>query len=570
MKTIGLILLAITAISPAAATTAKVITVPPVNGDATSTLQSALDSAANHAGGAVEIRLSPGDYHLSRNMATKRIYHVSNTASVDENPDPTKHIGMLLKHMRNIIIDGNGARIITHGEMTTWVIDSCENISLRNMTVTSGDPSVPEMTVTSVTDSTMTATVTPPSEYTISDNGVLVWHGDGWTINGGIAQIHDPVRGVTLRCGSPIVEARKVEELTKGKLLFHFDKLPLEARPGNTYQMRHSIRNEVAGLIDRSRNITLENLQLQFLGNFGIVAQYSENITYRSVTCAPDGGSGRTCAGFADFMQLSGCRGKVTIADCRFAGSHDDPINIHGTHLRATEWMDENRVTVRFMHPQTFGFPAFAPDDEVELVDPQSLLPMMPAKVTAASMISPYEMSLELDRSVPERIRQTEGLVLENVTWTPEVSITGCRFTLTPTRGILVSTRRKVEISGNEFLRIPMSAILIADDARSWFESGPVDGVTITGNSFIECSTPVILIQPEYSRFDGSVHRNIAITGNQFTGTYEKTVSARGVDGLEVSHNTFILSSGSQPHSGTPVETTDCINVQVGDNLTVD
>ncbi|MDE6490164.1 MAG: alpha-1,3-galactosidase, partial [Muribaculaceae bacterium] len=334
MKISGLILVAITAAYTAAtAATTNVITVRPVDDDATEHLQAAIDSAGRLAGKPVEIHLSPGDYHISWYMAAQRCYHISNTASAEENLDPTKHIGMLFKNMSDVIVDGHGARLITCGEMTPWVIDSCENIVIRNLTVTAGDPSVPEMTVTAITDSTMTTKVTPPSQYAIDNDGHLVWWGAGWEIDGGIAQILYPDRGVTLRCGSPLIESRKVSELSPGELMFHFNKTPPDTRPGDIYQMRHSIRNEVAGLINRSRNITLENLQLQFMGNFGIVAQFSDNITYRSLTCAPDEASGRTCAGFADFLQLSGCRGKVIIEGCNFSGSQDDPINIHGTHL---------------------------------------------------------------------------------------------------------------------------------------------------------------------------------------------------------------------------------------------
>ncbi|MDE6491377.1 MAG: right-handed parallel beta-helix repeat-containing protein, partial [Muribaculaceae bacterium] len=239
-------------------------------------------------------------------------------------------------------------------------------------------------------------------------------------------------------------------------------------------------------------------------------------------------------------------------------------------HLSVVGWHGGNKLIVRFMHPQTFGFPAFYPADEVDLVDPHSLRPLISAKVTTAEMTSPYEMSLELDRPIPTHIREAEAIALENVTWTPEVKITGCRFTLTPTRAILVSTRRHVEISDNEFIRIPMSSILIADDARSWYESGPVDGVDITGNRFIECSSPVISIHPEYDRYDGPVHRNISIVDNRFTGTYEKAVSARGVDGLDVFGNIFILPAGERLDSDALVTTEECINVNVSGNKLLD
>ena len=51
----------------------------------------------------------------------------------------------------------------------------------------------------------------------------------------------------------------------------------------------------------------------------------------------PEAGSGRTCAGFADFVQMSGCKGRILIENSYFSGAQDDPINIHGTHLAVKE-----------------------------------------------------------------------------------------------------------------------------------------------------------------------------------------------------------------------------------------
>ena len=70
--------------------------------------------------------------------------------------------------------------------------------------------------------------------------------------------------------------------------------------------MRDAIRDDVFGLILKSKQVTLEDLNIHFRGKFGIVGQYSENLTYNRLNCTPEWGHGRTCAGFADFVQMSG------------------------------------------------------------------------------------------------------------------------------------------------------------------------------------------------------------------------------------------------------------------------
>lgn len=54
--------------------------------------------------------------------------------------------------------------------------------------------------------------------------------------------------------------------------------------------MRDSYRDQACGLIQYSKNITLEHLHLALLGNFGLVGQVSENITYCNLTFEPEAG----------------------------------------------------------------------------------------------------------------------------------------------------------------------------------------------------------------------------------------------------------------------------------------
>lgn len=80
----------------------------------------------------------------------------------------------------------------------------------------------------------------------------------------------------------------------------------------------------------------MTSLDIQFLHGFGMVGQHSENITMEDVDFEAPKESGRTTAGYADFVQMSGCKGAININNCTFAGPHDDPINIHGTFNTVT------------------------------------------------------------------------------------------------------------------------------------------------------------------------------------------------------------------------------------------
>lgn len=541
-----------------------VIKVLPESGDMTKNIQAAIDKARNYNGKAVVIELQNANYHIHRESSSQILYHASNSASKKENPDQTKHIGLWLKELKNVTIDGKGAKIITHGEMSSFVLDKCENITLRNFTVTAADPTVPELTVTEVGEHYMTVRIHPQSRYVVKD-GKFSFVGDNWSLSEGIAQSYDPVQDITWRGWSPLPDLRKVIELEPHLLRFVYDKAP-EAKPGLTFQMRDAIRDQICGLIQYSKNITLEGIHFAFLGNFGLVGQMTENITYRNLTFEPEAGSGRTCAGFADFIQMSGCKGKLTIENSRFVGAHDDPINIHGTHLAVTEFLSPDQLVVKYMHHQTYGFQSFLAGNDIEFINPHSLMPVGAAKIKKAEMKNEFEILITLNKPVPQQIREMKELVVENVTYTPEVVIRGNYFSRIPSRGVLVSTRRKVLIENNTFFRMQMSGILIADDARSWFESGMARDVTIRNNNFIECGTPVILISPENDQNEGYVHRNIRITNNRFLLLGGDALFAKSVDGLQVTDNLFITPKPLNMDELIKVQ--DCSNVVQEDNRT--
>ncbi len=522
---------------------AYTINVPAVGGDATKTLQAAIEEAGMHADEPVTIRLERNIYNISRLEGSAATYHISNTASEKEYPDPTKHIGLWFKDMANVTLDGNGATFVTHGEMTTFVIDNCTNIRLTDFHLTAADPSVAEFTIIAVDSASFVARISEPGRFEI-DGKRLRFVGDGWSLpdDGShpgaacIAQVFYPDLNVTKRAPNPLWNYREAIPMGEREVEFRCDRRP-DVRPGEVYQVRHAVRNEAGGLITNSGDVTLDHINFNFLGNFGIVSQLSENISVESVMFGPDVNSERTCAGFADFLQFSSCKGLIKIADCSFEGSHDDPINIHGTHLQVQS-IGGRKAMVKYMHPQTFGFAPFAPGDSVEFVNKNTLRALFAAKVESMVPLSLYEYELVLDKIIGQEY-DSENLVVENITYTPEVLIHGNRFARTPTRGILLTTRRRSVISNNLFFRIPMAAILVSDDARNWYESGPVHDLTIKENAFVECSSPAILIKPENQQDAGAVHKNIVIENNTFVNQPEPAIEFSGADPVIIRDNHF-------------------------------
>jgi hypothetical protein len=299
-----------------------------------------------------------------------------------------------------------------------------------------------------------------------------------------------------------------------------------------------------------------------FLHGMGLVSQFSENLTYDAVSVAPRTNSGRTTAAWADILHVSGCKGKVLVKDCIFKGAHDDAINIHGTYLQIVEKISEYQIKVRFMHRQTYGFLAVNPGDEIEFVDDESYESHGLNKAIDAVLLNPKEILITLENRVPQELEL--GDVIENVTWTPEVEIRGCRVSWIPTRGFLLATRKKVVVQENEFLATHMSAILVGIDANKWFESGYVRDMTIRNNKFIRCAEPVIHIEPRNTKSNSSVHQNIRIINNEFLLRNELIFEAKSAKHIIVEENTMV--SEKELNDKMAIRTIDCSGLQVGRN----
>jgi polygalacturonase len=234
--------------------------------------------------------------------------------------------------------------------------------------------------------------------------------------------------------------------------------------------------------------------------------------------------------------------------------------------------VNAGKITVRFMHHQTYGFDAFFAGDSVAFVNSKTLMSLGTAKLNAVKLINRREMEIEVEGPLPSFVKP--GLCIENLTWTPEVIIQNSHFERTNTRGLLLTTRRKVLIQNNTFYHVGMYPILIADDALSWYESGAVRDVTIRNNRFDECGynsgSSAICIAPEnHEVLEGSfVHKNIRIENNSFKVYGMPLLSARSVEGLVFANNN-IARSGGLPADTTQAsfQLTGCNKVVIERNV---
>jgi|GEM_PF-42925 len=500
--------------------------------------------------GPVVLNFPKGRYDFWPEGAEKRHYFISNTSSEQEDPLKNYAIGLLFEGMKNLVIEGNGSLFVFHGKMITCVFDQCAGVRMQHVRMDFARPTMSEMSFRLVTKDRVLVAVHPDSKFRI-DDGKLRWIGEGWSAKDNFAIVVDRVRGEWRYSDWGPFERSRATVAGGGRLVsFKGDFSGVGFRPGQVLTVRDPLRDAAGVLVNHSSEIRLEDIDIYYMHGLGIVSQWSENLFYNRVRVVPAAGSGRVIASFADGMHFSGCSGAVRIENCHFRGLHDDAVNVHGTHLQIQSRPMASSLVVRYQHPQTYGMEAFFPGDSIAFVHAFTLESYRMGRVVGARMLDERNILVELSEPIDSAVLKA-GDCLENITREPSLMVRKCRFEGTNTRGLLVTTRGKVVIENNVFYRTGMQAILIADDAKSWYESGPVRDVVIRHNRFEECgynSAPdnyTIAIVPENSELvpGYAVHRNIRIEDNVFKVYDHPVLKARSVDGLTFLHNTILSSS---------------------------
>jgi hypothetical protein len=491
--------------------------------------QSLVMIAQGNQASPVSISFAPGRYDFYPDSAFKTRFNISNT---NDTPLALKAIALYFVDSRYTKLSARGAQFVLRGKMIETCVDRCQNISMEGMSFDYKRPTVSELQVMAVTQNYADLKVHQDSKYTIQDS-VLTWEGEGWRYKTGwYWQEFNPETGNVSRVDLNTGNVKFVQH--DSVLKAYFIRNP-GFKKGMIYQTRDVTRDCAGIFLQRSKNITLKNMHIYFMHGMGVVSQYCDNISIDSLSVKPAPNSGRTCAAWADILHFSGCRGTIKINHSYLSAANDDAINVHGTFLKIVEKPSPNQIIVRFMHDQTYGFDAFKAGDSIDFIHPASLLPFGNNLITAQKKIDDKTILLTFQKPVTDVT--TPGDVVENISWTPKLLIQNTIITRIPTRGILVTTRRKAIIEKCTFKNVNSSSILVEDDAGSWYESGMVRDLTIRKNTFISSGEPVISIHPENKNDQGAVHKNIAIYNNDFLLTAASLLSAESTSNISFFNN---------------------------------
>lgn len=485
-----------------------------------------------------------GVYYINSDNCKGKMLYITNTVGDGEFKDgETPHyakIALNFQNISNLTVRGNGAEFIIDGKVTNIAAENCENLTIDGLGIDVKNPHLHEFTVEKVTPFSVTFALDRISEYEKEGKSFYFVGKDyredffadrmhaGWT-----ALVKNDDINCVQRTSHPFAGALGIREI--GDRRFKLGYLSTRRfSKGDRYYVFNPRREFVGVFVNRCKNFSLKNFSQRFNYSLAIVCQDTENITIDGADLSPSDSSGRLICSLADFIQICCCKGRVSVTDSNFCGACDDAVNVHGIHMYIDEIRD-NKLILSFRHPQTHGFNPFHTGDEIEYIDRQTLESKGRAKILESRLISEYKIEMTVDSVSAAQV----GMAVEDITMCPEFYYGGNTLNRIITRNILVTTRNRVLIENNKFLNSSMDCILLSDDAKSWYESGPCHDVEIRNNYFGDCKAHFINIMPENANHKNTVHKNIKITGNTFDSLFDRGISVKCAENVVIRNNTI-------------------------------
>lgn len=506
-----------------------------------------------------KIIFSPGTYYINSEKCRKYMLYITNTVGDKEfKNNETPHLNEVpfyLNGINNLTIEGSGAVFIIEGKVTNFAIENCENIVVRNMEIRHAHPDMHELRVVNKSLFSVDYEIDKDSQYTF-ENSKLYFYGTGYKCAADLCAANAHWIGLLRsetsekikRVSHPLFGAVRIQDLSNRRFRAYYPNTMRFKKDDRFYLF--DVRRQYAGIfINKSKNIVIDAFKQRFNYSLAFVAQDSENVTIKNSYFAPEKNSARKMASVADFMQVCMCRGKFSVSNSVFDGAGDDCLNVHGIHFKIIK-ADGNKITVRFMHPQSHGFNPLRAGDEIAYINTKTMLQEGTSKIQSSELLNETDIQLVLDKASDKGL----GYVIEDIDACPDVDFENNYLTRIITRGLLLTTRGRVRIKNNHFKSTTMSGILLSDDAESWYESGMCLDVSVENNKFEYCGETPVRIKPENKIHAAPVHKNIKITGNEFMNYKGFCITAKSTDNLVVSSNKYCNSKH--------LKTVKCSNVK--------
>ena len=510
------------------------------------------------------LAFDPGQYHFWPENACEQQLWISN------NDSGLRRMIFPLTGMANFAIEGNGAEFMMHGAVSTFVIDHSSNVLLRNFTIDWNISPTVTGQIQSTNGNTTVIKTDPLCWYRIEAGQLKVLTDGDETNAAGFIELGETTLAPAYQSGdvwgdhtSPWMNS--FAEIEPGVISFRApEHRTLIA--GNHIVFLRGDRNNPSIFVSESQDVTIENVTVFRAPAMAFIAQRTENIHLDRFNVMFKPGRTQIVTATADATHCVGCRGEITIKNCVFEGQLDDSGNVHGTYVLTVERLSDTQLLMARVHPQQIGVPFGGRGDALEFSEQHTMESVAHATIESVTELNGNHFIATFSSSLDASI--TSGTVAENMSWIPNLTISGCTARRNRARGFLISTAGKVLVENNT-LSPGGTGVLIPGECSGWFESGAVRDVTIRNNHFIDCNTSAwgracIDVTPEIPGLasrKSPFHRNVVIENNTFETFDMGIVALWSTDGATIRNNKIIRTTRFVPF-GKQTEPFDLQNSQ--------
>ena len=477
-----------------------------------------------------------GEYHFYPDGCNQKYCYFSN------NDEGLKTIAILLDGVDDFTVCGDNAKFIFHGRISPLCAFNCRNLKIEGLTVDFEDSFVSD------------------ADLVKRENGIAWFRifGKHQLRNGEIIFTDDVYDNMHKRLnfycydrekGELVHNARSITVPNKA-VQFCNGLVGVEDRfadvTTDAFAVKHETRLCPGIVCDNCENIEIRNVTIHHAAGMGFLIQNSENCFVDSVVVAP---SFRRASASDDALHITDCRGKIKIANCKFSGTLDDSINVHGVFRKLKSRIPGGKMYyLEAGHFQQQGVFNVRSGDTMQIFDRKNGKPYAEIKITKVSPVNKAFVIVDFDESeLPENFVQGDPVLIRETMADLEVVNTECRPLLG--RGVLASGMNSVKISGCRF-HSSGAGVFISGDFSFWYESGPVVHALIENNFFDNCNyyahgatREPLAVFPELATLAEGYfyHGTIKVKNNRFRSASRPLVSMMSVENAVVKNNLFTL-----------------------------
>lgn len=531
----------------------NVIQVNRVSGNAVPAVRQALSRV--RAGEENLIRFEKGSYHFFKDGTFEGDFYPSNNTS------GRKNVVFPILGLKNLTLDGAGSEFVFCDRVFPFVVQNCEAVTLKNFDIDFSFPRHCEATVQSADGRGFELKIDRKRFDFEVENGHLIFHIGSYIASsadrrfflddlsggappaylfaGDTADSTENLPALVLLTDAEETESGVFFKYRAGSAVMHY-------RPGDILFIGNDERRENDVIFaEFSKEVRFERIRMFRGAGMGIIAQICTDVSVEGLEIFPKSGRDTLLSITADALHFVNCDGKITVRNCTIAKTIDDALNIHGVYSLVDEVLSENRVRLRFGQISQNGLIPFQAGDTAVVNDMESGIEKGSAAVRAVSFAeNRTDIILTFEADISKLI--CVGDALENPGRMAELEFVNNRISDLP--HLRVSTCKHAVISGN----IIRNATIVVDDLYDyWYESGAVEDLEISGNTFCETGgRPAIVVRSCRKGEHSKKHRKVTVVGNRFNQPQSEAVEISAVEESVLTGNRFSDESDNRTAQG--------------------